>query len=114
MNKNQTKKNRLIAACLAAFTAVGIPVWAAESDAVTAVSAGGKNETLYAVFSGLTDADVNSVSYTGTASGTLTGDDLTYLVRDTDAGLSPDERKARRQTQDFVWIYRAFRRVHTI
>lgn len=90
MNKNQTKKNRLIAACLAAFTAARIPVWAEESDAVTAVSAGGKNETLYAVFSGLTDADVNSVSYTGTASGTLTGDDLTYLVRDTDAGLRVD------------------------
>ena len=90
MNKNQTKKNRLLAACIAACTAAGIPVSAAESDAVTAVSAGGKNETLYAVFAGLKDADVTGVSYTGTASGTLTGDDLTYLVRDTDAGLRVD------------------------
>lgn len=90
MNKKQTKKNSLLAACIAVCTSLGTPVWAAESDAVTAVSAGGKNETLYADFAGLTDADVTGVSYAGTASGTLNGDDLTYLVRDTDAGLRVD------------------------
>ena len=94
MNQTETKKNRILAACIAAATAVLSaavpPVYAAESDAVTAVSAGGWNEMLYAVFSGLTDADVTGVSYSGTASGTLTGDDLSYLVRDTDAGLRVD------------------------
>ena len=45
--KNKNQKNRYLAVCLAAFTAAGITVRAAESDAVTAVSAGGKNETLY-------------------------------------------------------------------
>lgn len=90
MNHRKTKKTRIMAVCLTAFTAAGIPVWAAESDTVTAVSAGGQNETLYAVFAGLTDADVTGVSYSGTSSGTLRGDDLTYLVRDTDAGLRVD------------------------
>lgn len=89
MNHRKTKKTRILAVCLAAFTAAGTSV-SAESDAVTAVSAGGKNETLFAVFAGLTDADVTGVSYAGTASGTLTGDDLTYLVRDTAAGLRVD------------------------
>ena len=94
MNQTKTKKHRIFAACIAAATAVLSaavpPVYAAESDAVTAVSAGGWNEMLFAVFSGLTDADVTGVSYSGTASGTLTGDDLSYLVRDTDAGLRVD------------------------
>ncbi len=93
MNRRKTKRNRILAACTAAVTAAlsaaGTAVFA-DDGSIKAVSAGGVNETLYAVFSGLTDADVTGVSYSGTASGTLTGDDLTYLVRDTDAGLRVD------------------------
>ncbi|SDA24680.1 Pectate lyase, partial [Ruminococcus sp. YE78] len=59
-------------------------------DGVKVVSAGGWNETLYMVFSGLKDSDVTGVSYSGAASGTLSGDDFTYLVRDTSAGLRVD------------------------
>jgi len=88
------KQHRKVAACIAAATAAlsvtAMPVRAEDTGAVTAVSAGGWNEMLYVVFSGLTDADVTGVSYTGAASGTLTGDDLTYLVRDTQAGLRVD------------------------
>ena len=59
-------------------------------DGIKVVSAGGWNESLYVVFSGLKDSDVTGVSYSGTASGKLTGDDFTYLVRDTSAGLRVD------------------------
>ena len=54
------------------------------------VSSGGWNEMLYATLSGIKDADVKSVSYSGAASGSLQGDDLTYLVRDTSAGVRID------------------------
>lgn len=54
------------------------------------VSSGGWNEMLYATLSGIRDADVQSVSYSGKASGSLQGDDLTYLVRDTAAGVRVD------------------------
>ena len=59
-------------------------------DGIKVVSAGGWNEMLYVVYSGVKDADVTGVSYSGPASGTLTGDDFTYLVRDTSAGLRVD------------------------
>ncbi len=54
------------------------------------VKSGGWNEMLYAVLSGVQDADVTAVSYSGKASGTLSGDDLTYLVRDTQQGVRVD------------------------
>ncbi len=54
------------------------------------VSSGGWNEMLYATLSGIKDADVKSVSYSGQASGSLQGDDLAYLVRDTSAGVRID------------------------
>ncbi len=57
---------------------------------VKAVSAGGWNEALYVVFSGLKDSEVTGVSYSGTVSGKLTGNDLAYLVRDTSAGVRID------------------------
>lgn len=57
---------------------------------IKVVYAGGWNEMAYIVCSGLSDADVKGVSYSGAASGTLTGDDFKYLVRDTDAGLRVD------------------------
>ncbi len=54
------------------------------------VKSGGWNEMLYAVLSGVQDADVTAVSYSGKANGALTGDDLTYLVRDTQQGVRVD------------------------
>ena len=57
---------------------------------IKVVYAGGWNEMAYVVCSGLSDADVKGVSYSGAASGTLTGEDFEYLVRDTDAGLRVD------------------------
>ena len=51
---------------------------------------GGWNETIYAELSGVTDADVTGVSYSGTMSGSLTGEDLEYLVRDKSGGVRID------------------------
>lgn len=47
---------------------------------------GGWNESIYAEIAGVKDADVTAVSYSGTMNGSLTGDDLTYLVRDNGNG----------------------------
>ena len=58
------------------FTAMPINTFAATSFS----AAGGWFETLYAEWAG-NKSDVKSVSYSGTASGSLAGDDLTYLVR---------------------------------
>ena len=54
------------------------------------VKSGGWNEMLYAVLSGVQDADVTAVSYSGKVNGSLSGDDLTYLVRDTKEGVRVD------------------------
>lgn len=52
--------------------------------------AGGWNEMAYLVVTGLKDSDVTAVSYSGAATGELKGDDLKYLVRDTEQGLRVD------------------------
>ena len=82
-NKNMIKCfKKAISSVLAAtmlatsFTAMPINTFAATSFS----TAGGWFETLYAEWSG-NKSDVTAVSYSGTASGSLTGDDLTYLVR---------------------------------
>ena len=82
-NKNMIKCfKKAISSVLAAtmlatsFTAMPINTFAATSFS----TAGGWFETLYAEWSG-NKSDVTGVSYSGTASGSLTGDDLTYLVR---------------------------------
>lgn len=54
------------------------------------VSSGGWNEMLYATLSGVSDAQITGVSYSGAASGKLSGEDLEYLVRDTSAGVRID------------------------
>ncbi|MCM1112528.1 MAG: InlB B-repeat-containing protein [Muribaculum sp.] len=51
---------------------------------------GGWNESIYAEIAGVKDADVTAVSYSGEMSGSLTGDDLTYLVRDSGDGVRID------------------------
>ena len=54
------------------------------------VSAGGWNEMAWLEVSGIKDSDVSGVSYSGATSGTLTGNDLKYLVRDTSKGVRVD------------------------
>ncbi len=57
---------------------------------VKVVSAGGWNEMMYLVLSGVKDSDVTAVDFNGPTSGSLTGEDFEYLVRDTDKGLRVD------------------------
>lgn len=51
---------------------------------------GGWNEMAYMGISGIKDSDVTGVSYSGASNGSLTGDDLKYLVRDVDGGVRVD------------------------
>ena len=51
---------------------------------------GGWNEMMYATIKGVKDADVTAVSYSGPVSGSLTGEDFEYLVRDTADGARVD------------------------
>ncbi len=57
---------------------------------VKILGAGGWNEMMYLMASGVSDADVTAVSYSGPTTGSLTGDDLKYLVRDVDGGVRVD------------------------
>ncbi|MBR1737256.1 MAG: polysaccharide lyase, partial [Firmicutes bacterium] len=54
------------------------------------INAGGWFESIYAQIPGIEDADVTEVSYSGTMSGTLSGEDLEYLVRDSAGGVRID------------------------
>ena len=51
---------------------------------------GGWNEMAYMGISGIKDADVTGVSYSGASNGSLKGEDLEYLVRDVDGGVRVD------------------------
>lgn len=62
----------------------------AASAASATLNAGGWFESLYAQLPGFTDSQVTAVSYSGTMSGSLTGDDFTYLVRDVDGMVRID------------------------
>lgn len=53
-------------------------------------SVGGWFESIYAEIPGIEDADVTGVSYKGTMSGSLTGEDFQYLVRDYNGGVRID------------------------
>ena len=68
-----------LCACMLLGLLLGTPVSAA---AAGTVEAGGWNETIWAKVYGVSDADITAVSYSGTVSGQLTGQDLYYLVRD--------------------------------
>ena len=59
-------------------------------EGVKVVSAGGCNEMLYLVISGIDHSDITGVSYSGASNGRFSADDLEYLVRDTDNGLRVD------------------------
>ena len=51
---------------------------------------GGWNEMAYLGLSGIKDADVTGVSYSGASTGSLKSEDLEYLVRDVDGGVRVD------------------------
>ena len=53
-------------------------------------SVGGWTESIYAQLDGVSDSQVTAVSYSGAMNGSLTGDDLTYLVRDNGSGVRID------------------------
>lgn len=75
-------KRKIICVLLCMFMLMGIlPVSGAAAGSITA---GGWNETIWAKVTGVTDAQITAVSWAGTTSGSLTGEDLKYLVRDTD------------------------------
>ena len=59
-------------------------------EGVKVVSAGGWNEMLYLVVSGIDHSDITGVSYSGASNGRFSADDLEYLVRDMDNGLRVD------------------------
>ncbi|MCM1133850.1 MAG: hypothetical protein NC340_10320, partial [Ruminococcus flavefaciens] len=67
-----------------------IPSAVTPSGDVKVVYAGGWNEMAYLVCSGLADANVTGVSYTGASTGSLKGEDFEYLVRDVDEGVRVD------------------------
>jgi len=67
-----------------------IPAPIVPSGDVKVVYAGGWNEMAYLVCSGLNDASVTGVSYSGASEGTLKGEDLEYLVRDVAEGVRVD------------------------
>lgn len=54
------------------------------------MTAGGWNETIWAEITGLQDQDITAVKWSGTASGSLSGADFQYLVRDMDGGVRID------------------------
>ncbi len=105
MRKNIMKKCSAIAAAAlitSAFTAVGSNgaklsyIHTAHAETTTVIegvkteSAGGWNEMLYLVVSGIAHSDVTGVSYSGASNGSFSDEDLKYLVRDTDNGLRVD------------------------
>lgn len=67
-----------------------VPAPVVPSGDVKIVYAGGWNEMAYLVCSGLADANVTGVSYSGASEGTLKGDDFEYLVRDVAEGVRVD------------------------
>ena len=77
----------LTATMLTSSLVISTPVSAL---AAPSISAGGWNETLFANISGVSDSDVTAVSYSGAMSGSLTGEDFTYLVRDENGGVRVD------------------------
>lgn len=55
-----------------------------------AITAGGWNETIWAEISHLRAADITAVSWSGSTSGSLEGQDFQYLVRDMEDGVRID------------------------
>ncbi len=104
--KNNIMKKRIAALASAAFVTASVTAGnisgkllrgddtvmtvSAAVSSVKVESAGGWNEMLYLVVSGISRSDVTGVSYSGASSGKLSDEDLKYLARDTDKGLRVD------------------------
>lgn len=85
--------SRLLSSALSAIMLTSSLVIANPVSALAAPSfnsVGGWFEAMYAQVSGVTDSDITGVSYTGTMSGSLSGEDLQYLVRDYDGVVRID------------------------
>lgn len=80
-------KKLLSLVCVLALTLSLVPATLAAEPVLTAQ---GWFETICAELTGVTDQQVTDVSWSGTMSDTLTGDDFTYLVRDMDGGVRVD------------------------
>ncbi len=76
-------KQRILSVCLCIGMLLGIVLGTSHSAAAAGsiTAAGGWNETIWAKLSGVSDGDITGVSYSGTTSGSLAGQDLQYLVR---------------------------------
>ena len=70
--------------------AIAAPSITYAASATSFTTYGGWNEMMYATIKGVKDADVTAVSYSGPVSGSLTGEDFEYLVRDTADGARVD------------------------
>ena len=70
--------------------AIAAPSMTYAASATSFTTYGGWNEMMYATIKGVKDADVTAVSYSGPVSGSLTGEDFEYLVRDTSEGVRVD------------------------
>ena len=70
--------------------AIAAPSMTYAASATSFTTVGGWNEMMYATIKGVKDADVTAVSYSGPVSGSLTGEDFEYLVRDTSDGVRVD------------------------
>lgn len=70
--------------------AIVAPSMTYAASAASFTTYGGWNEMMYATIKGVKDADVTAVSYSGPVSGSLTGEDFEYLVRDTADGARVD------------------------
>lgn len=89
MNRENEMMKKAVCILCALILTVG--VGAAHATAAEAsLFAKGWFETICAELAGVSDSDVTAVSYSGTMSGTLMGDDFNYLVRDVDGGVRID------------------------
>lgn len=81
-------RKRILCLFLCACLVASVSVFAEEPSPESYV--GGWNETIWFEIPGCSDSDVTAVSYTGPISGSLTGQDFEYLVRDTEDGVRID------------------------
>jgi len=81
-------KKRIACVLLCLCMLTSLPVFATEP--LPESRFGSWNETIYVEIPGIKDGDVTAVHYAGPVSGTLSGQDFTYLVRDMENGVRID------------------------
>ena len=88
MKKQFHKSLSLVLAVFMLISTLGGIVPHAHAASFTSVK--GWYETIIAEISGISDSNVTGVSYSGTSSGSLKGEDLEFLVRNTSGGVRID------------------------